>query len=514
MEMNKNIKREIQELSLLFEISQTFNKGWGLEKALPPVLKIMAEHMGLQYGTLAILNRETNNISIELAYALSSEERARGIYKIGEGITGKVVESGQPIAVANVFDDPKFLNKTKARKNTNKEPISFICVPIKIEERVLGTLSADRLIDQNVSLKDDLRLLSIIALIIAQSVNAHQKLHEEEELLRSENERLQVELKQIHQPENMIGNSKAMREVYNLIEKVAKNDTTVFISGASGVGKELVASAIHYHSLRANKPFIKVNCAALPESLAESELFGHEKGAFTGALQARKGRFELADGGTLFLDEVADLPASAQVKLLRVLQENEFERVGGEKSIKIDVRIITATNRDIANMLKEETFREDLYFRLNVFPIHVPSLKARKTDIMLLADSFIDKFNKKLNKNIKRITTAAIDMMMSYHWPGNVRELENVMERAILMASDNVIHSYNLPASLQTAEQSNTLFKGTLQSILDSVEKDIIVDALKSAKGIGHQASIVLGLSDRILGLRLKKYKLNPRDYR
>ena len=514
MNMDKNIKREIQELSLLFEISQTFNKGLGVEKALQPVLKIMADHMGLLYGTLAILNRETNNISIELAYALSPEERARGIYRVGEGITGKVVESSEPIVVKNIFDDPLFLNKTKARKNTKEQRISFVCVPIKMGERVLGALSADRLYDENVNLKDDLRLLSIIASIIAQSVDAHQKLHEKEELLKSENERLQIELKEIHQPKNIIGKSKSMRKVYNLIEKVAKNDTTVFIDGESGVGKELVASAIHYHSLRANKPFIKVNCAALPENLIESELFGHERGAFTGALQMRKGRFELSDGGTLFLDEVADLPATSQVKLLRVIQEGEFERVGGEKSVKVDVRIITATNRNIPKMLKDETFREDLYFRLNVFPIHLPPLRARKTDIIPIADSFIDKFNKKLTRNIKRVTTAAIDMMMSYHWPGNVRELENVIERAILMTNDNVIHSYNLPASIQTAEESGTFFKGTLGSILDNVEKDIIIDALKSCKGVGHQAVIILGVSDRILGLRMKKYNLKFRDYR
>lgn len=512
--MDKGMKREYQELSLLFEISQTLNKGLELKESLKPVLKMMAEHMGLHYGTIAILNRETGNISIELAYALSSEEQARGIYRIGEGITGKVVQSGAPIVVKNVFDDPLFLNKTQVRKHTKEQKISYLCVPIKAEERVIGTLSADRLYKDNVNLNEDLRLLSIIASILAQSVNAYQILHEEEQLLRIENERLHVELKEINQPQNMIGKSKGMRKVYNLIEKVSKNDTTVFVQGESGVGKELVASAIHYQSLRANKPFIKVNCAALPESLVESELFGHEKGAFTGATQMRKGRFELAHGGTLFLDEVADLPASSQVKFLRVLQEGEFERVGGEKPVKVDVRIITATNRNIAHMLKEETFREDLYFRLNVFPIHVPALRERKTDIIPIADSFIDKFNKKMNKRVRRITTAAIDMMMSYHWPGNVRELENVIERAILMTNDDVIHSYNLPASLQTAEESGTIFKGPLESILDSVEKDIVIDALKSAKGIAHQASRILGISDRILGLRMKKYNLNYKDYR
>lgn len=512
--MNQNIKREFQELSLLFEISQLFNKGLGLEQSLQPVLKIMADHMGLLYGTLAILNRDTNNISIELAYELSSEERARGIYKIGEGITGKVVETGKPIVVENIFEDALFLNKTKARKHKKEQCVSFICVPIILEERVIGALSADRPYAKDINLKDDLRLLSIIALLIAQSVDAYQKLHEEEEMLRSENVRLQVELKEINQPKNMIGKSKSMRKVYSLIDKVAKSDTTVFIDGESGVGKELVASAIHYASMRSSKPFIKVNCAALPENLVESELFGHEKGAFTGALQMRKGRFELADQGTLFLDEVADLPSSAQVKLLRVIQEGEFERVGGEKSIKVDVRIITATNRNIPKMLSDESFREDLYFRLNVFPIHLPPLRARKTDIIPIADLFIDKFNKKSNRNIKRITTAAIDMMMSYHWPGNVRELENVIERAILMTNDNVIHSYNLPASLQTAEESGTLFNGTLQFILDGVEKDIIIDALKSVKGIAHKAAQVLGVSDRILGLRMKKFNLHFKDYR
>lgn len=512
--MKKETQQDVHELSLLFEISQTLNKSMDIKQVLSPALEVMSQYMGLLNGTLTIFNRESDEIFIEAAYALSKEEQARGVYKVGEGITGKVVETGNPIVVPNILNDARFLNKTKTRKTTDNIDIAFICVPIKLGDEVIGTLSADRKCSQTIELKDDLRLLSIVASMIAQSVKIHQSFHEGQKRLEQENERLHAELRAIHRPPHMIGNSKGMRKVYNLINIIAKTDTTAFIDGESGVGKEMVASAIHYNSDRSERPFIKVNCAALPENLIESELFGHEKGAFTGALQMRKGRFELADKGTLFLDEIADLQPSVQVKILRVIQEGEFERVGGEKVIKVDTRIITATNKNVTSMIKEGSFREDLYFRLNVFPIRIPSLRERRTDIIPLADFFIDKINKRLNLRIKRITTAAIDMMMSYHWPGNVRELENAVERAMLLSTDNVIHSYHLPPSLQTSKESGTELKGTLTMILDSVEKDLLIDAIKSTKGNMAQSAKLLGISERVLGLRMKKFDLNFKDYR
>jgi Nif-specific regulatory protein len=512
--ISKKYKQDVLELSLLFEISQTLNRSTDIRKVIPPALEMMAKYMGLLNGTLTIFNREANEIFIELAYSFSKEEQSRGKYKVGEGITGKVVETGQPIIVENIDADPRFLNRTRTREKTKHKDIAFICVPVKSGEEVIGTLSANRICTADVSLQDDLRLLSIMSTMIAQSVKIHQEMHEGRERLEQENQRLHSELREVHRPPNMIGNAKGMRKVYNLISIVSKSKSTVFIDGESGVGKEMVASAIHYCSDRADNPFVKVNCAALPENLIESELFGHEKGAFTGASNLRKGRFELANRGTLFLDEIGDLPPLVQVKLLRVIQEGEIERVGGERPIKVDVRIITATNRNVSAMLKEGSFREDLYFRLNVFPIRIPALRERRTDIIPLADYFIDKINKRLNLNIKRITTAAIDMMMSYHWPGNVRELENAIERAMLLSTDSVIHSYHLPPSLQTSEESDTEFKGTLTMILDSVEKDLIIDAIKSTKGHLAKSAKLLGISERIMGLRLKKHQIDSKKFK
>jgi Nif-specific regulatory protein len=301
-----------------------------------------------------------------------------------------------------------------------------------------------------------------------------------------------------------------MQDVYALIAQVAKSDTTVLIRGESGTGKELVAHAIHYNSSRAERPFIKVNCAALPETVIESELFGHEKGAFTGAVSQRKGRFELAHSGTLFLDEIGDLTPSTQIKLLRVLQEKEFERVGGTATIKSDVRILAATNRDLEQLIESGIFRQDLYYRLNVFPIHLPPLRSRKTDTLLLADYFVEKYSRMNHKNIRRISNPAIDMMMDYHWPGNVRELENCLERAVLMSGDDVIHGHHLPPTLQTAEESGTTPKSTLTGTIESVEREMIQEALKSARGNMAKAARALGISERIMGLRVRKYGIDP----
>jgi Nif-specific regulatory protein len=345
-------------------------------------------------------------------------------------------------------------------------------------------------------------------------VKLRKSVNEERERLLEENIRLQEELKDRFRPDNIIGNSRGMQEVYDLIARVCKSDTTVLLFGESGAGKELVAHAIHYNSRRAGKPFVKVNCAALPENILESELFGHEKGAFTGAHLQRKGRFELAEDGTIFLDEVGDLTPGMQIRLLRVLQEREFERVGGTETIKADVRVIAATNRDLDALIDTGGFRRDLYYRLNVFPIHIPPLRERRTDILLLADHFVEKYSKKNNKAIKRISTPAIDMLMAYHWPGNVRELENCIERAVLMSSDDVIHGHHLPPTLQTAEASGTTLRGTLQETLDGVEKELITEALKSARGNRAKAARTLGLTERIMGLRVAKFGIDAKRFR
>jgi Nif-specific regulatory protein len=286
------------------------------------------------------------------------------------------------------------------------------------------------------------------------------------------------------------------------------------IRGESGTGKEMVAHAIHYNSPRAEGPFVKVNCGALPDTLIESELFGYEPGAFTDARERKKGRFELADGGTLFLDEVGELSPSTQVKLLRALQEKEFERLGGVQPISVDVRLIAATNRDLESAMRQGKFREDLYYRLNVFSIFMPALRDRKPDILLLADHFVEKYSTILGKRVRRISTPAIDMLMAYHWPGNVRELENCLERAVLVCEAGVIHAHHLPPTLQTAEVSGTLPRRSLSEAVSAYEKDLILDALKSARGNKAKAARLLDTTERILAYAVRKHAIDPQRFR
>ena len=507
-------ERDIGELSLLFTISRILERSLDLRDVAYPVLEAIAKHVGMLRGTLTLLNRETGEISIAEAYGLSPRQKQLGKYVVGEGVTGRVVQTGQPAIVPRISQEPLFLNRTKAREGVEKKDISFICVPIKIGAEVVGALSADRLFDESVSFEEDVRVLSIIASLIAQAVRLRQMISEERERLVEENTRLQEELRDRFRPDNIIGNSRGMQEVYDLIARVSQSDTTVLLCGESGVGKELVAHAIHYNSTRSGKAFVKVNCAALPENIIESELFGHEKGAFTGAHQQRKGRFELAEGGSIFLDEVGDLTPHMQIRLLRVLQEREFERVGGTETIRANVRVIAATNRNLDALIEQGVFRQDLYYRLNVFPIHIPPLRERKTDILLLADFFVEKYSKKNAKKIKRISTPAIDMLMVYHWPGNVRELENCIERAVLMSNDDVIHGHHLPPTLQTAEASGTVLPGTLAETMDRVEKELITEALKTSRGNRAKAARTLGLTERIMGLRVDKYGIDAMRFR
>ncbi|MBI9106226.1 MAG: sigma 54-interacting transcriptional regulator [Spirochaetales bacterium] len=511
MENVKDIhyRRQVKERSVLFEISRILDTSTDLQHAITPVLNVLAEQLNMKRGTVTLLNRQSGELQIEAAHGLSVKQQNLGRYSPGEGIVGRVINSGEAEIIPDISDNPDFLDKTRARGELRGTRIAFICVPIKIEGRVIGSLSIDREHSGKADFDSDENFLTIAGSMIAQAVKVRRRVQEE----KDRNEELQKKLEHRFTPANIIGKSNAMREVFELIEQVAGSNATVLIRGESGTGKELAAQAIHYSSPRAHMPFIKVNCAALPESVIESELFGHEKGAFTSAIASRKGRFELANGGTIFLDEIGDLSPMTQVKLLRVLQEKEFERVGGTETLKISVRVIAATNRPLEQMMEKGEFREDLYYRLNVFPVNMPPLRDRKSDIILLADSFTEKYALMNNKEVKRISTPAIELLMSYHWPGNVRELENCIERAVLLAFDGVIHGHLLPPSLQSAESTGSTVVTGLSAALERLENEMLIDALKSSRGNMAAAARMLDITERKMGLRVAKYGIKLKKY-
>jgi len=403
-------KTQVRRLSALLEVSQALASTPDLPAALERVLEILDRELGMKRGAIALLNEAGDDLAIQYAHGMSEGERRRGRYRLDEGITGKVVSTGKPVVVPQVSKEPLFLNRTRKRAAGQEE--SFICVPIKDRRRTVGALSIIYPFKQQRQFDDSLKLLAIVATLITQSLRFAHLVEQEKAQLQDENALLKRELQEKYDFRNIIGTSKEMREVYEQVAQVAHTNTTVLIRGESGTGKELVAHAIHYNSPRAAKPFVKVSCAALPESLIESELFGHEKGSFTGAHMRKRGRFELAEGGTLFLDEIGDLSPSLQVKLLRVLQEREFERVGGTDTVRINVRLIAATNVNLEQAVQEGGFRSDLYYRLNVFSIYLPTLSERKPDILLLADHFLEKYGRQNGRRIKRISTPAIDFSM------------------------------------------------------------------------------------------------------
>src|SRR5687768_14057207 len=503
--------RDARRLSTLLEVSQALSGTLNLKTAMQRVLQTLIRHHSVVRGMVTLLR--DGELHVEAVEGF--EDRARSIrFKLGEGITGKVVESGKPIVVPRVSKEPAFLNLAPRRTENVKQELSFICVPIALNRTAVGSLAVDLRFKPERDYDSSVKFFGIVSSMIAQALNVQRTIEEERRRLLDENTHLRQELRERYDFSNIIGTSGPTREMYEQVAQVAQTNTTVLIRGESGTGKELIAHAIHYNSLRAGKPFVKVSCGALPDTLIESELFGYEKGAFTDAHQRRKGRFELAEGGTLFLDEIGDINLQTQVKLLRVLQARAFERLGGTETIKSNVRLIAATNEALETAMADGTFREDLYYRLNVFTIFVPPLRERKPDILLLADHFLQKFAGEHGKPIRRIATPAIDMLMSYHWPGNVRELENVLERSVLVCEGQVLHAHHLPPTLQTAETSETTLAQPLEEAVGAYERDLITDALKSARGNRARAARLLQTTERILNYKVRKYTIDYRRFR
>jgi Nif-specific regulatory protein len=508
------INQQLADVTSLYEITKVLAAAIDLRECLEKIMEILATSRGMQNGTVSIVNPSTGQFEIEVAHGLTAEARKRGKYEVGEGITGRVVATGAPIVVPSIGDEPLFLNRTRARGDISQKRISFFCVPISHGQQVIGALSVDREYDRDINFENDLQFLTILSGLIAQAVVRIKAVNEEKRLLLRENSSLKRQLSGKYQIANIVSNSSRMREVFEMIHRVADSNATVLLRGESGTGKTLVAKALHYNSNRADKPFVVVNCSALPETLLESELFGHEKGAFTGATAAKKGRFELAEGGTLFLDEIGELSQAVQVKLLNVIQDREFQRLGGVAPIKCNVRLVTATHIDLEKAVEANRFREDFYYRLNVFPIYLPSLRKRRTDILLLAEHFLEEFCKENNKQISRISTPAIDLLMQYHWPGNVRELQNCMERAVLICDGDAIKSFHLPPTLQTAESASTKNPLSFAAAVENFERELIIEALKHTGGNQSNAAKYLDSSLRIINYKIHKYGIDPHLYR
>ena len=503
---------ELRRLSTFLEISQTLAGAANPKTALQQLLGILAIHHKVVRSTVALLNAE-GEIEV-VASDGPPGGKADATFRLGEGITGRVVQSSKPIVVPRVSREPMFLKRTSDRPELSREEISYVSVPILLNRKAVGALGADFHFDAARDFDRTVKFLGVVASQIAQAIRIQRVIDAERQKLRDENTHLRSELRERYDFSNILGTSGPMRLVYEQVAQVARTDTTVLVRGESGTGKELIAQAIHYNSLRAKRPFVKVSCAALPDTLIESELFGYEKGAFTGADAAKKGRFELAEGGTLFLDEVGELNLQTQIKLLRVLQAREYERLGGTKTVRANVRVVAATNKDIEKAIAEGTFREDLYYRLNVFAIFIPPLRERKPDLLLLADHFLEKASVTHGKHIKRISTPAIDMLMAFHWPGNVRELENAIERAVVVCDGQVIHAHHLPPTLQTAASSGTTMSLSLKDAIAAYEKDLIQDALKTARGNRAKAARLLSTTGRIMNYKVQHLGIDWRRFR
>ncbi len=465
---------EGRKLGTLMEVSEALTGTLNLQAGLYGVLEVLERRCGALRGSVTLLEAESGMLAVEAALGYPrSAGRVR--YRLGEGITGRVAESGRPAIVPRVSGEPGFLHRAAGRTERQEE-VTFICVPILLDQSTAGTLAIEMRVAPERDAERMVKVLRIAAAMISQALRIQRLIDLERRRLVEENTQLREELRERYEFSNIVGNSGPMRQVYEQVAQVVGTTATVLVRGESGAGKELIAHALHHHSPRAGKPFIRVNCAALPETLVESELFGYERGAFTGAHARRKGRFEQADGGTLFLDEIGELSPATQAKLLRVLQEREFERLG--------------------------------------FTICVPPLRERKSDVLLLADHFVAKYAGVHSRSIKRISTPAIDMMMTYHWPGNVRELENTIERAVLVADGDVIHGHHLSPTLQTAEASGTVVSRSLSEAVGVFESNLIQDALKSSRGNRARAARLLSTTERILNYKVRRYGIDPGRFR
>jgi len=494
---------KLKELYVVNEITRILTEEKNFGGSLKEVLKVLYSYLGVDYSFIAVKKGR----SVRIKSSFGSVFNRPVAFKKGEGITGRVFKRGTPVVIPAVKTSELFVNKTGVGSLLSEKHY-LIAVPIRVGGDIEGVLVTFKEFENEESVEKFTETLSIIGNLLGLFFKLHEKFEREREEWEEEKKLLTRELQDKYSLHGIIGRSKAVKQLIELIEKVAKTDSTVLLLGESGTGKSLIARTIHYESPRKDKPFVTVNCAAIPSELLEAELFGYEKGAFTGAYSAKKGKFELASGGTIFLDEIGDMPLPLQAKLLRVIQDREIERLGGEKTIKVDVRIIAATNRDLKKLVEEGKFREDLYYRLNVIPIHVPPLRERREDIPILIEHFLNEFNKKYSKNV-RFTREALQILLEYDYPGNVRELSNIIERIVIL-NDGRVTPKELPPHL-TEKRAKS--KGDLPKFIEETEKKKIIEALEKTGYVKSRAAKLLGYTLRQLDYRIKKYGIEVKKF-
>ena len=530
--------RTEQEIVIIEEISQILSDTLELNEVFQRAMSVLTARLGVQRAGLVLIDSATDQLRTVASVGLTAAEQERGQYALGEGVTGQVMATGEPAVIADVSKHPDFLNRTQARelaepKNNGSEPLSFICMPVRDGDAVVGTISVDKPFEDDAQLVADARMLKIVAGLFAQTVRIHHQVQLEKDTWLEETQQLRENLRHAYRFDNIIGSSPVMLDVLGTIAQVANSRATVLLLGETGCGKELIAKAIHYNSARRDKPLIRVNCGALSPALLESELFGHVKGAFTGAVRDKVGRFEAADGGTLFLDEVGTLDPTLQVKLLRVLQERELERVGDHHSVKIDVRVIAATNLELEEEVRKGNFREDLYYRLNVVAINLPSLRTRREDIPPLIDHFLDRYNRENQRDLKKISRDTLNTLLRYPWPGNVRELENTIERAVVLSNGEDFTDDLLPLQIrmfasqvrgdradesidgqcaklaESAIRQYQVYDGQVYDmVIHQVERHLLREALKHNGGVKVRTADFLGINRNTLNKKVKDLEI------
>jgi Nif-specific regulatory protein len=494
------------QMETLYRVSETLSRSLDVRRTPQEVLRILEESAGLTRGMITVLDGDSGDLVVSAVHGFELPEPDSVRYQAGEGVLGLTLEGGRTIALPSLVGDSVFLN----RLGVYERRLPFIAAPIHVGGALQGVLAVqpNRLDDG--LLPQRTRFVEMVANLIGQSVKRSLETGEEQQTVSEERDSPRRTTPAQHGFGNIVGHAQAMRRIFEQIRMVAKWNTTVLIRGETGTGKELIANAIHYNSPRAKGPYVRLNCASLPENLLESELFGHEKGAFTGAVSARKGRFEMADGGTLFLDEIGEISPSFQAKLLRVLQEGELERVGGGKTLNVDVRVIAATHRDLECAVDEGKFREDLYFRLNVMPINLPPLRERMEDIPEIARYLVSRVARAQGRSLE-LTESAIGRLMQYPWPGNVRELENCLERAAVMSESGRIESELIRPD--RARESPPLPHGAMPMTAmrppadvqdpDLSERERVIAALEQAGWVQAKAARLLNMTPRQVAYRI-----------